>query len=184
MGGRDGDPSTPIHTIPSLLLGPCSCASGERMVGGGGMRRGPCDHARILRLDWGMVCVCICGVGWWLVGWGGRVSLKTVRDLILKRGFTMAAGASLPGEEGGGGGRRRVALTNNQLVEERLGKAGLVCIEDVVHEIATVGHRFKDAAQFLCPFELFRPRGSKLPPPPAQGVEFGQWIDELMADIN
>ena len=40
---------------------------------------------------------------------------------------------------------------------QALGKYGILCLEDMVHEIFSVGRHFKDASQFLWPFALGRP---------------------------
>lgn len=43
---------------------------------------------------------------------------------------------------------------------QALGKHGILCIEDIVHEIATGGPRFKEVNSFLLPFKLNRPEGA------------------------
>ena len=37
---------------------------------------------------------------------------------------------------------------------QHLGKFGIICMEDLVHEIYTVGPHFKEASNFLWPFKL------------------------------
>lgn len=76
----------------------------------------------------------------------GEPNLKTVKELIYKRGH-------------GKIDRQRIRLLNNDLVEKSLGKYGIVCIEDLVHEIFTVGPNFKQANNFLWPFKLSSPNG-------------------------
>ncbi|KAL8785403.1 MAG: hypothetical protein Q9195_008663 [Heterodermia aff. obscurata] len=76
----------------------------------------------------------------------GYPSLKTVRELIYKRGY-------------GKVDKQRIALTDNQIIEENLGKFGIICIEDLIHEIFTVGANFKQASNFLWPFKLSNPTG-------------------------
>ncbi|KAL9105583.1 MAG: hypothetical protein Q9227_009284 [Pyrenula ochraceoflavens] len=76
----------------------------------------------------------------------GYPNLKSVRELIYKRGY-------------GKINKQRIALTDNQLVEESLGKFGIVCMEDLIHEIYTVGPNFKQASNFLWPFKLSNPNG-------------------------
>lgn len=63
----------------------------------------------------------------------GYPSLKTVRELVYKRGY-------------GKVNRQRIPLTDNAIIEESLGKYGIVCMEDIVHEIYTVGPNFKQAS--------------------------------------
>jgi large subunit ribosomal protein L7e len=56
--------------------------------------------------------------------------LKTVRELIYKRGY-------------GKVNRQRVPLSNNSVIENALGKYDILSAEDLVHEIFTVGPNFK-----------------------------------------
>lgn len=37
---------------------------------------------------------------------------------------------------------------------QHLGKFGIICMEDLIHEIMTVGPHFKEANNFLWPFQL------------------------------
>jgi hypothetical protein len=45
------------------------------------------------------------------------------------------------------------------MIEKKLKKQGVVCVEDVIHEIYTVGPQFKKVNKFLWPFKLSSPRG-------------------------
>jgi len=76
----------------------------------------------------------------------GYPNLKTVREFIYKRGFAKVNG-------------QRIPITSNDVIEENLGKYGLLCIEDVIHEIYTVGPHFKEANRFLWAFKLSSPKG-------------------------
>lgn len=76
----------------------------------------------------------------------GYPNLKTVRELIYKRGF-------------GKVDKQRIPLAENAVIESSLGKFGIICIEDLIHEIFTVGPHFKEANNFLWPFKLSSPRG-------------------------
>ncbi|GAU99880.1 hypothetical protein RvY_10818 [Ramazzottius varieornatus] len=76
----------------------------------------------------------------------GYPNLKTIRDLVYKRGFAKAQG-------------RRMPLSDNAIIEKALGKFGIICIEDLIHEIFTVGPHFKQATNFLWPFKLNNPTG-------------------------
>ena len=76
----------------------------------------------------------------------GYPNLKSVKELIYKRGY-------------GKLNKQRVALTDNSIVEQGLGKYGIICIEDLIHEIMTVGPHFKEANNFLWPFKLKAPLG-------------------------
>eukprot|EP00298_Acanthocystis_sp_HF-20_P006431 c16295_g1_i1.p1 GENE.c16295_g1_i1~~c16295_g1_i1.p1 ORF type:complete len:239 (-),score=42.05 c16295_g1_i1:218-934(-) len=76
----------------------------------------------------------------------GYPNLKTVRELIYKRGF-----AKLKGQ--------RVAIDNNFVVSNAMKKYNIICVEDLIHEIYTVGPKFKQANSFLWPFQLSSPKG-------------------------
>ncbi|EGS17775.1 60S ribosomal protein uL30 [Thermochaetoides thermophila DSM 1495] len=80
----------------------------------------------------------------------GYPNLKSVRELIYKRGYGKVNG-------------QRIPLTDNAIIEENLGKYGIICIEDLIHEIFTVGPNFKQAANFLWPFKLSNPNGGFRP---------------------
>uniref|UniRef100_A0A672FGG1 Ribosomal protein L7-like 1 n=1 Tax=Salarias fasciatus TaxID=181472 RepID=A0A672FGG1_SALFA len=74
------------------------------------------------------------------VAWGFP-NLKSVRELVLKRGQTRV-------------GRRRVPLTDNAFIEQHMGKHGIICLEDLIHEVYSVGKSFRAANNFLLPFRL------------------------------
>ncbi|KAI9688648.1 MAG: 60S ribosomal protein L7 [Bathelium mastoideum] len=76
----------------------------------------------------------------------GYPNLKSVRELIYKRGY-------------GKIDKQRIPLTDNELIEKHLGQHGIVCMEDLIHEIYTVGPNFKQASNFLWPFKLSNPTG-------------------------
>jgi len=79
------------------------------------------------------------------IAWG-YPNLKTIRDLVYKRGF-------------GKVNHQRIAISNNEVIEEVLGSCGIICVEDLIHEIFTVGENFKKASNFLWPFKLSNPTG-------------------------
>merc|ERR1712056_78155 len=76
----------------------------------------------------------------------GTPNLNSVRELVYKRGFVKING-------------NRTAITSNDLVEGTLGKFGIICVEDLIHEILSVGPNFKYASNFLWPFKLNTPAG-------------------------
>ena len=76
----------------------------------------------------------------------GYPSLKTVRDLIYKRGFGKVRG-------------QRIPITDNITIENALKRHNILCVEDLVHEIYTCGPAFKQASNFLWPFKLRSPTG-------------------------
>ncbi|VEL24581.1 unnamed protein product [Protopolystoma xenopodis] len=104
------------------------------------------------------------------VAWG-YPSLKLIRKMIYKRGFCKVAGSRLP-------------LTNER-IQRKLGKYGLICVEDLVHEIFTVGPHFKRVNSFLWPFKLNNPTGGwrKKGKHFVEGGDFGNrenYINRLM----
>jgi large subunit ribosomal protein L7e len=79
------------------------------------------------------------------IAWG-YPNLKSVRDLVYKRGHGKVNG-------------QRLALSDNKVVEENLAKVDVLSVEDVIHEIFTVGPKFKQVNKFLWPFKLSSPKG-------------------------
>jgi large subunit ribosomal protein L7e len=56
--------------------------------------------------------------------------------------------------------KQRVAISDNAVIETVLGKStGIICTEDLIHEIYTVGPHFKEANNFLWTFKLNAPLG-------------------------
>lgn len=76
----------------------------------------------------------------------GYPSLKTVKALIYKRGYAKV-------------NKQRIPITDNAIIEGVLGAKDIICMEDLVHEIYTVGTNFKSASNFLWPFKLNTPNG-------------------------
>ncbi|KAF5104730.1 hypothetical protein DV451_000321 [Geotrichum candidum] len=76
----------------------------------------------------------------------GYPNHATVRKLLYKRGY-------------GKINKQRIPLYNNQVIEAALGKYGIISMEDLLHEIYTVGPNFKQANNFLWPFKLSNPTG-------------------------
>ena len=79
----------------------------------------------------------------------GQPSLSSIRSLIQKRGKIMYRKPNDKSE-------CEIALNDNNIVEEKLGDEGIICIEDIVHEISTMGPSFKTVSFFLRPFQLHR----------------------------
>ncbi|KAJ1723416.1 60S ribosomal protein L7 [Coemansia erecta] len=76
----------------------------------------------------------------------GTPNLKTVKELIYKRGYAKV-------------NKQRIPITDNSVIEKSLGRFGIICVEDLIHEIFTVGPNFKAANNFLWPFKLSNPNG-------------------------
>lgn len=130
-------------------------------------------------------------------------NLKNVRELIYKKGFAKIEGQKVP-------------LTDNNIIEQvwdillnsltllggvleysalfflvwqALGKHGIMCIEDIVHEIANVGPHFKEVTSFLWPFTLNKPEGGfqgkkKLFKEGGDAGNRGDKINELIGKMN
>lgn len=79
----------------------------------------------------------------------GQPSLSSIRSLIQKRSRIMYQGS---GEKE----PKEIILNDNNIVEEKLGDEGIVCIEDIIHEISTLGEGFTKCVFFLLPFKLNR----------------------------
>jgi large subunit ribosomal protein L7e len=108
----------------------------------------------------------------------GYPTRDTIKRLVYKRGY-------------GKVNRSRIPLTDNSIIENTLGKdCGITCVEDVVHEIATVGPHFKKVNNFLWPFKLNTANGGgyeKKRHPFANGGAFGNregLINELITRMN
>jgi len=76
----------------------------------------------------------------------GAPNLKSVQELMYKRGY-------------GKTDKQRIPLTDNKIIASALGKFNIICVEDLIHEIYTVGPHFKEANNFLWPFKLSAPLG-------------------------
>jgi len=76
----------------------------------------------------------------------GYPNLKSVRELIYKRGHAKI-------------NRQRIPITDNAMIAKHLGRFGIICVEDLIHEIYTCGKHFKQANSFLWSFKLKSPLG-------------------------
>ncbi|QID88241.1 60S ribosomal protein L7B [Saccharomyces pastorianus] len=108
----------------------------------------------------------------------GYPSYSTIRQLVYKRGF-------------GKINKQRVPLSDNAIIEANLGKYGILSIDDLIHEIITVGPHFKQANNFLWPFKLSNPSGGWGVPRKfkhfVQGGSFGnreEFINKLIKSMN
>merc|ERR1712182_16019 len=78
----------------------------------------------------------------------GYPNVKSVKDLIYKRGY-------------GKVNKQRLPLNDNAVVEKGLCKHGILFMEDLIHEIYTVGPHFREANNFLWPFKLRAAKGGQ-----------------------
>ncbi|CAD7948643.1 unnamed protein product [Amoebophrya sp. A25] len=76
----------------------------------------------------------------------GYPNLKTVKNLVLKRGY-------------GRVNKQRLPIQDNEMISAALGQYGIHGVDDLVHEIFTVGPNFKQANSFLWAFKLSSPNG-------------------------
>ena len=76
----------------------------------------------------------------------GIPTRATIEKLVYKRGF-------------GKIDKQRIPIADNSVIKEGLGKFGINCCADLIHEICTVGPNFKQANNFLWPFKLSSPLG-------------------------
>lgn len=76
----------------------------------------------------------------------GTPTRKTVSDLIYKRGYVKF-------------NQQRVPIQDNFVISKRLLRYGIICVEDLIHEILTVGDNFKRTNNYLWPFKLRAPVG-------------------------
>jgi large subunit ribosomal protein L7e len=76
----------------------------------------------------------------------GIPTRATIEKLVYKRGF-------------GKLNKQRIPIADNSVIQEGLGKFGINCCADLIHELVTVGPHFKEANNFLWPFKLSSPLG-------------------------
>ncbi|KAF7996960.1 hypothetical protein HCN44_002606 [Aphidius gifuensis] len=98
----------------------------------------------------------------------GYPNLKSVKELVYKRGFAKID-------------RQRIPITSNSLIQKKLGRADIICTEDLIHEIFTVGKNFKYASNYLWPFKLNTPTGGwrKKTNHYVEGGDFGNREDRI-----
>ncbi|XP_023296298.2 60S ribosomal protein L7 [Lucilia cuprina] len=104
----------------------------------------------------------------------GYPNIGTIRELVFKKGFARING-------------KKTAIQSNTMIEENLGEKGIICLEDIIHELFTVGPNFQAVKEFLCAFLLSSPREgwkNKVSVPFKRGGEYGDrgnGINELIA---
>jgi large subunit ribosomal protein L7e len=101
------------------------------------------------------------------IAWG-YPSQKIIRELVYKRGYAKV-------------NHQRIAITDNTIVEDHLGKRDVICVEDIIHQIYTVGEHFKQVTNFLWPFKLSNPNGgfTKKANHFVEGGDFGNREDQI-----
>jgi len=98
----------------------------------------------------------------------GYPNHQTIKELLYKRGYAKI-------------NKQRIPITSNVIIEQQLGKLGVICVEDVIHEITQVGPNFKQVNSFLWPFKLTSPRDgfNNKRHPFHQGGDWGNREDKI-----
>lgn len=79
----------------------------------------------------------------------GYLTPTLLRDLMMKRGRIAS-------------GKEQLPLNDNNLIEEKLGNIGIICLEDLIHELTDQNAaNFKTVSNFILPFQLSLPEGGK-----------------------
>ena len=77
----------------------------------------------------------------------GYISISSVEGLLTRRAHTKVKGIKVP-------------LSDNIIIEERLGKKNILCLRDMTEVIYKVGNYFEDALKILETFNLAAPNGT------------------------
>ena len=101
----------------------------------------------------------------------GEPTQEIIEKLVRKRARVLKNG-------------EEVALKDNTYVEETLGALEILCIEDIIHEIATVGDHFEEVQKFLCAFRLNHPQQSFKKKPVSRGGDFGNRGTKINETLN
>lgn len=92
----------------------------------------------------------------------GYPNLKTVKELILKKGYARVDESAPKSGKISKYVRKnysRLPITNNEMISDALGQYGIHGVDDLIHEIYKVGPNFKQANSFLWAFKLSSPNG-------------------------
>lgn len=99
----------------------------------------------------------------------GKPSESIVKDLIERKSYGYVQGSKVP-------------LSDNTILERELGaEHGIICMEDLVHELINVGESFDAVSRFLVPFPLnaSRSRFEKEKLKLKQGKDYGDKGEEI-----
>ncbi|ORX58102.1 ribosomal protein L30p/L7e [Hesseltinella vesiculosa] len=105
----------------------------------------------------------------------GSPSLPSVRSLVMKRAHTLKDG-------------QRVPVTDNTMVEDALSDVGVICVEDIIHELMQGDKEtFDKITEYLAPFHLnleSRSRVKKQKGQLAEKAAREQALPRVYQDIN
>lgn len=91
----------------------------------------------------------------------GYPNMTVIRELIYKYGALRDPGVRQGTDVKG---RGPVPLTSNKIVEEIFGYCGILCVDDLIHEIMTLGEAFESVHRHFRCFKLRNPHtGWKCP---------------------
>ena len=99
----------------------------------------------------------------------GKPSESIVKDLIERKSYGFVQGSKVP-------------LSDNTILERELGaEHGIICMEDLVHELINVGESFDPVSRFLVPFPLIASRSKfeKEKLQLKQGKDYGDKGEEI-----
>ena len=71
---------------------------------------------------------------------------------------------------------QRIPITDNKVIADVLGKEGITCMEDMIHELYTAGPKFTKVNRFMWPFKLSTAKGG-MPKKRLHFIEGGQFGD-------
>lgn len=75
----------------------------------------------------------------------GYPNINTVREVIYKYGFIRHNCKKTP-------------IKSNTMIEEIFNDSSVICVEDIIHEISTVGEKFDLVISKMCAFVLPNPQ--------------------------
>ncbi|XP_058121141.1 uncharacterized protein LOC131281157 [Anopheles ziemanni] len=87
----------------------------------------------------------------------GYPNVTVVRELIYKYGVLRDPGLKHYKPAAELEGKKMVPLTSNKIVEEIFGYCGIICVDDLIHEIMTVGEAFHFVHRHFRSFKLRNP---------------------------
>jgi large subunit ribosomal protein L7e len=110
----------------------------------------------------------------------GEPSLRTVKELLSKRGYLKVLGTKHNSTSG-----KPQPLMDNAMIEEHLGSLGIICVEDLVHELYSRGPNFEAVNSFVGKFKLGSPSREEKDKKPYEhfdvGGSFGYRGDKINA---